>query len=421
MSQLLKNRYFMFLWTAVFVSGVGDILYTVGIMVIIFEETGSALQTAVALAASLLPIFLLGPVVGPLVDRLSRKRVMIAADLIRAAIIAILLLFIQDGPLNLWFIYAIVASLGTATAFYTPARLSILPSIVPREQLVKANSVMSGTLQGTQALGYIIGGILVSQLSLATLASLDLLSFLLSAALISTIQLPQDVAKQAQEQLRIGRFIWQSSKEGIAYLRRHDLARTLVFMEWLEHIPHGVWTSALMLVFVEEALQGEPAAWGWQNGSFYLGAILGAILATAVSAFIMRRPGQIIIVNAFLMGFLTLVYAQSHTLIFAVVISILYGPMFALRDVAQNSLLQVKVDEDKLGRVYALREMGWNFVFLLSGLIFAWLADYLSIRTIYLFSGIGYLLTAVYALSSKALRHSQISEAVTAVEPHLSS
>jgi MFS family permease len=202
--------------------------------------------------------------------------------------------------------------------------------------------------------------------------------------------------------------LWQSAKEGLRYLRGHELARTLVTMEWLEHIPHGVWTSALMLVFVEEALHGEAQAWGLQNGAFYAGVMLGSVLAAAVTGPIARWPGRIIIINAFLMGFLTIIYASAPTVLITIIISILYGPMFALRDVSQNSLLQATVDEDKLGRVFALREMGWNVVFLMSGLTLAWLGDYLPIRAIYMLAAVGYLLTAVYAFSSRALRQSKI-------------
>lgn len=411
MSPLFRHRNFARLWTAVFISGIGDVLYNVGIMVTIFQTTGSALQTAGVLAASLLPIFLLSPVAGAIVDRHSRRGVMVIADLFRAALVTLLLLFTWEGQFNLWLLYAVVAGLGAATAFYTPARMAILPAMVHRDELVRANGIMSGTVQGTQAFGYVLGGLLIVWVSLPSLVIIDLLTFLASAALISGIRLAPE-RRQRTEQQAPDEPLWLSMKRGIAYLRHHELARTLVTMEWLEHIPHGVWTSAMMLVFIQEALQGEPQAWGLQNGAFYSGVMLGAVLATAVSGTIARWPGRIIIVNAFLMSLLTIIYAQSPTVAFTIVLSVLYGPMFALRDVSQNSLLQVRVDPDKLGRVYALREMGWNVVFLLSGLLYAQLSDWgMPIRAIYLLAALGYFVTAVYALSSAALRRSRIAPA----------
>jgi MFS family permease len=408
MGTLFQNRNFVRLWTAVLISGIGDVLYTVGIMVTIFESSGSALQTAGVMAASLLPIFLLSPVAGAVVDRHSRRRVMVTADLVRATLVSLLLVFTWSSQLNLWLVYLVVAGLGAMTAFYTPARMAILPAIVNRDQLAKANGVISGTVQGTQAFGYILGGFLVVWVSLRALVLLDLLTFLASAVLISAIRLgASERERRSQQALDVP--LWQSVKEGMRYLRQHELARTLVTMEWLEHVPHGVWTSALMLVFVEQALNAEPQVWGLQNGAFYTGVMLGAVLATAVSGIIMRWPGRIIIVNAFLMGLLTIVYAQTSSVTVTIIVSVMYGPTFALRDVAQNTLLQTSVDEDKLGRVYSLREMGWNVVFLLSGLTYAALVDLgVPVRAVYMLAAAGYLLTAVYALSSRALRRSRI-------------
>ena len=85
-----------------------------------------------------------------------------------------------------------------------------------------------------------------------------------------------------------------------------------------------------------------------------------------------------------------------------------FGPPFAIRDVAQDSLLQGTVEGGQLGRVYATREMLRNVVFMFAGIFFAWLSDFVSIRMIYVTGGIIYMLTGFYALSNKALRESKI-------------
>lgn len=84
---LLRNRDFALLWLAQIISKLGDVFYNVAIMVAVFEQTGSALQTAGVMVATTLPSFLLGPVAGVLVDRFSRKRVMLITDLVRAGLL----------------------------------------------------------------------------------------------------------------------------------------------------------------------------------------------------------------------------------------------------------------------------------------------------------------------------------------------
>ena len=410
MTTLLRNRNFALLWLAQFASGIGDVLYNVGVMVTIFQTTGSALQTAGVLVATTLPPFLLSPFAGAVVDRYSRRHVMIVMNLLRALLVGLLLLFVRPQNFNLWGIYATVTGLAAATAFYLPARLSIIPSLVVRRQLVRANSLIMSTNQATLAAGYVIGGVLILRVGFHRLVLLDLTTFLVAAALILTIRVDPDALrkKRAFALMTPTVPLWRAVSEGASYLRRHELARPLVVMEVLEHVPHGVWTAAIMLVFVQEALAGNAADWGYQNAAFFSGQLVGAIFATLVARRLAHRPGWMIIGNACLFGLLTIIYALSPTNLFAVVVAFVFGPPSAMRDIAQDSLLQASVAGEVMGRVYALRNMLTNFNIMLSGVAFAWLADLVPIRWIYVLAGVLYLGTAAYALSSLALRRSHI-------------
>ena len=185
-------------------------------------------------------------------------------------------------------------------------------------------------------------------------------------------------------------------------------------METIEHVPHGIWTGALMLAFTVQALNGDAADWGIQTTGYFSGMILGSVAALGLSKFLSRYPGRIIVWNAAATGLMTLAFAASPTLWVSVVIAFIFGPPFALRDVAQDSLLQGTVAEGQLGRVYATREMLRNVVFMFAGLFFAWLSAYVSIRMIYVIGGVIYLLTGLYALSNRALRESRMTAPVAA-------
>lgn len=87
---------------------------------------------------------------------------------------------------------------------------------------------------------------------------------------------------------------------------------------------------------------------------------------------------------------LTAVYALSPTVPLAIVLVFFFGPTFSLRDVAQDSLLQATVDNEIIGRVYALRSTFSSLTFMISGIILAWLADQISVRWIYLLAGFLY-------------------------------
>jgi len=163
-----------------------------------------------------------------------------------------------------------------------------------------------------------------------------------------------------------------------------------------------------MLAFTTKALQGDASDWGYQATGYFSGMIIGSLGALAISDWLARFPGRIIVVNACATGILTLAYASSQTVWMAVVWAFVFGPPFAIRDVAQDSLLQSTVAKGQLGRIYATREMLRNAVFMFAGIFFAWLSDFVSIRTIYVIGGVLYMLTGVYAMSNKALRESRI-------------
>jgi MFS family permease len=406
MADLFKNRNFVLVWLAQVISGLGDVLYHVGVMVIIFEQTGSALQTAGALIATTLPQFLLGPFAGALVDRYPRQWLMVAMDLLRGFLVGLLLLFAPGQGVNIWGIYAVVAGLSAATSFYSPAYLALLPTLVNRQQLVPANSLIMTTNQATLAAGYVLGGILILRLGFTALISLNLVSFLIAGLLVALIH--RGKARPARPAPTKPLPLLYSIREGLAYLRHHEVARPLVVMEILEFFPHGLWTSALMLVFVREALGGNADDWGYQNAAFYGGQLVGAAMAALAATRLAYRPGWLIIGNAFIFSLLTVGYALSPTRLIALILTFSFGPPSAIRDVAQNSLLQAVVAGEVMGRVYAIRNMFTNLTFMLAGAIFAWLADQVPIRWIYLLGGGLYLGTAVYALTNRAMRQSRI-------------
>jgi MFS family permease len=379
-------------------------------MVHVYEQTGSALQTTGVLIAQSLPRFLFGPVAGAVVDRNPRRRVLIVMDLVRSGLVGLLLLFVRQDSVNLWGIYLVVAGLSAASTFYQPARIALIPSIVQRRNLVRANSILIGGLQSTMALGYILGGFLALRIEFAAFVAVDLITFLVAAALTILLQVvPRDAGeKGAQPSLTM----LKSIQEGYAHLKNDAVVRPLVIMELLEHIPHGIWTAALMLVFVENALGAKADVWGTIVGLYFTGMIVGAVIATVAAKTLERTPGLIISGNALTSGVLTLLYALSPTTWVASALAFAFGPPSAVRDVVQDTLLQTVSEEEVLGRIFALREMGRWIIFMLSGLLFAWLADHIDVRTIYLLGGVLYLLTAVYAFANKALRSSRIETRV---------
>lgn len=401
--QMIKYRAFLFLWMTHLVATLGSELTSISVVVLVFGETGSALQAMGVLVARNIPPLVFGPFAGSIVDRWPRRPVLVVANLLRAGLLGVFLFAAANGIGGLWAGYLLVFGLTMVEVMHKPAMLATLPVVVPAERLLWANSVIFTTTQVVFTIGYTAGGILSATTGPNLLASLNLGFFLLaagSASLIGAIVSPAS---------SVGRVhFWRTVVDGFAYLRTHRLARTLITVEFLESWPHGVWTSALMLSFTIQALGAGVDAWGYQSGAFFAGQLIGAALALSFTRLLGKRPGWIIIANGVLMSALTFAYAASTSVLVAVLVSMAFGPPFALRDVAQDSLLQTQVSRDMLGRVYALREMFARMAFLIGGLLFSQLADSIGIREIYVLAALLYGLTTLYTLWSAVLRHSRL-------------
>ncbi len=406
MKSMLRNRQFLYLWLVNIAATMALEVFSVTILVTVFEQTESTLQTAGTMVSRTLVAFLLSPIAGVLVDRFPRKNVLIAMDLVRLALVSAAVWFLLGaGAVPVAGVYLILAGLSAADAFHRPARLALIPSVVPREQLVRANSFMLASNQIILAISYTIGGWLIMVVPLRQVAlgvgALFGLAVLLAAQLV--VPKRRDEADSSHSET-----FWHAFLSGWGYLRRHAIARPLIVMETIEHIPHGIWTGALMLAFTFQALGGTAPDWGYQVTGYFAGMILGSLGGLAISAWLRRYPGHIIAANALAAGMLTLAYASSQTVWMAVAFAFIFGPPQALRDIAQDALLQSSVEGGQLGRVYATREMLLNISFMFAGLFFAWLSDLVPIRMIYVTGGIIYILTGFYALGSKALRESRM-------------
>lgn len=409
---MLRNRNFLFLWLVTVVTTLAIELFTISILVTIFEQTDSTLLAAGTMVARSLPALLLGPIAGVLVDRFPRKLVLICMDVSRLILVGVAILtLLGEGDISVVGTYIILFGLSAADVFHRPARLSIIPALVDVKDLVRANSFILVWSQIILASSYALGSFLIIAVPLSQIAISIIVLFALSITFASLIQVTnRDKVKSVTKPEPF----LASLSSGWQYLRQHPIARPLTIMETVEHLPHGIWTGAIMLTFTINALNGTTTDWGYEIAGYFTGMIIGSLIAMTLTSALQKYPGRIIVVNAFGAGLLTLLFSWSPTVTIAVIVAFIFGPPFAIRDVAQDSLLQATVDTKQLGRVYATRQMLSSMVFMFSGLFFAWLSAFVPIRAIYVIGGTIYLLTALYALSNKALRESKLSPEVLA-------
>ncbi len=212
-----ENCNFRRLWLAQIVSEIGDWFYTLAIYSLLLQLTGHASSVALALVLQVLPQTFIGPTAGVVNDRISRKRVMITADLVRAVIVLSMLLVRSKAIV--WLVYPLLLLETIMAAFFEPARSSVIPNITTREDVIIANTLGSTTWSMNLVLGATLGGIVAALLGRDAVFILNALSFLISAWLVMGMNFAEPHAESAGP-LRIGElFDYSPIVEGVRYIR----------------------------------------------------------------------------------------------------------------------------------------------------------------------------------------------------------
>ena len=175
---LCRNPNFVLLWTGQFISQVGDRLAMVAFPWLIYKSTHSAFSTGAVFALYTLPYVLFGTVAGAFIDRLDKRRVMVAADVARAGLV-LAVPFVADRSLAGVYVLAFVIS--SVAVFFDPCKLAILPDLVTKDRLIRANSLLATGETLTETLGYALAGFIVYYLARKVVFGIDAGTFVASA------------------------------------------------------------------------------------------------------------------------------------------------------------------------------------------------------------------------------------------------
>src|SRR5215470_14076500 len=222
------NRNLRLLWSAQVVSEIGDWFYTLAIYNLLLQFTGRAGSVALALVLQVLPQTLIGPAAGVVNDRIRRKHVMIAADLGRFAIVLCMLL-VRSREM-VWLVYPLLVAETLLAAFFEPARSSVIPNIVKREDVVLANTLSSTTWSVNLMLGATVGGAVAALLGRDAVFVLNALSFFASALLIVRMRFVEPHAEGARPLHTRELVDFSPVLDGIRYVRSQARLRAAIFV-----------------------------------------------------------------------------------------------------------------------------------------------------------------------------------------------
>jgi MFS family permease len=269
--SLLSWAYdFRLLFFATLGSGFGTYVAAIALTVDIYDRTGSGSWVAALLVVEFLPIIVIGLTLGPLVDRLSRRGLMIVSDLVRLAVFCALPF--APGP---WAIVALAAVAGVATGFFRPAVYAGLPNLVPDEDLPMANSLLQTVENLAWMIGPVIGGVLLTVSGPDLAYWLNAATFALSIALL--LRIPP-ARLRSQQPLTKGH--WSDLAEGFA-LVRHSRSLLTVLVVWNVVLLGNAAVNVAEVFLAKVALDSGDVGFGVLVGATGLGLTIGSLLASA--------------------------------------------------------------------------------------------------------------------------------------------
>jgi MFS family permease len=230
LTLLRHNRNFRLLWLAQIVSELGDWFYALAVYSLLLDLTGSKAQAVgLAVVLQVLPSTFAAPTAGVLNDRISRKRIMIGADVVRFFIVLGMLL-VRSSSL-VWLVYPLLFVETIGAAFFEPAHNSVIPNIVAEDQVLAANALASITWSFCLAAGASLGGIAAVWLGRDAVFVLNAFSFLLSAWLIGRMNFAEPHAADRPPLHPRELVEFTPVLEGVRYIRRHPRLFATVFVK----------------------------------------------------------------------------------------------------------------------------------------------------------------------------------------------
>src|SRR5579863_3820444 len=372
-TRLLRgNRNFRRLWMAQIVSEIGDWFYTLSIYTLLLQLTGRPGSVALALVLQVLPQTLVGPTAGVINDRLRRKHVMIAADLVRVVVVLAMLLVRSSS--TVWLVYPLLLAETVMAAFFEPARTAVIPNIAARGEVLIANTLSSATWSVNLLIGASVGGVVAAFYGRDAVFLLNALSFLVSAILISGMNFAEPHAESATPLHPRDLVDFSPVLEGIRSVRNHKTLLPTVFAKAGELMIGPSWVIFTVLGTHEFAVHWrntDPARGAMLGMSILLGGRgLGALFGPLFSARWAGRSDHRLQLGI-LFGYLTIALGygalgNTRTVWMASACAMLAHAGGSTVWVFSTTLLQLHTEDRFRGRVFAA-DLGFSMLTIAAG------------------------------------------------------
>src|SRR5690349_3450527 len=351
------SRDFAKFWVGQTISNLGSSFTQWAVPLLVFQLTHSAVNLGIATAATFLPYLLFGLPLGAWMDRVDRKRAMVALDSINALVILSIPLAAQSGHLDVWLIYAVTFIQSTVFIAFSAGEFAAIPSLVSTDDLVTANGRIQATFSAAQVAGPLLAGVLVSFLPLAWVMGFDAASFAVSAVSLALIRGSFNVVSDEPKEATT---ILHDVREGLRYVLGHPVLRNISAMMALINFV-GATTYAQLVLFATERLNASK----FQIGLLFAAGSAGVVVTGLLAGRLRKRFSftALAMTSLMLMGLCTIVFAGMRWFWPAVPLWGAAGGLGILFNINTGALRQAIVPNQLLSRVMSIASvLAWSAI-----------------------------------------------------------
>lgn len=378
------KRDFFTIWTGQAISLITSAILQMAIIFYLTEKTGSAMVLSIASLVGFLPYAVFGPVIGVLVDRYDRKRIMIGADLIIAAAGAVLAIIALYMELPVWMVMVVLFIRSIGTAFHSPALSAVTPLLVPEDQLTKC----AGYSQSLQSISYILSpaaaAFLYTVWELNAIIAIDVLGAVIACITLAFVRIP----KLSIDEQSLSRYFMKEMKEGFIVLKSNKGLFALLLIGTLYMFVYMP-INALYPLISMEYFNGTPIHVSITEIAYASGMLTGGLLLGRLFGSFKKRT-LLITASIFMMGAsLTIsgLLPPDGFVIFVVCCAIM-GLSVPFYSGVQTALFQEKIKPEYLGRVFSLTGSIMSLAMPVGLILSGFFADRIGVNHWFLISGI---------------------------------
>ena len=382
--KVLRRSSFRNLWLASTTSAMGDSIVVVALALFVTDLTGDPVDVGIVLGAQLIPLVAFLLIGGVWADRLPRARLMIATDVVRAALHTLLAILIFTDSVEIWHLVVIEALFGTAEAFFRPAHTGLVPRTVPEDEIQEAQALSNLTFNLAELVGPALATALVLGVGAGWAFLLDALTFVVSALFLARVRSTDAPPAAAERNTLLAELA-----EGYQEVRSRAWMWVTVAVFALA-IPVGYAPLYVLGPTLAEDGYDSAAIFGIVTAAFGAGALVGALTG-------LRWRPRFPLRAAFLLlaawPVMLVAFALVAPVVLVVALAVATGVGFALFDVFWDTAVAQRIPAHALSRASAYEWMGSLILLPLGYLLSGPLAEATSVETVLVG---GAILTAIF-------------------------